>query len=172
SYLSSSDRHYYIFSPYHFFYFSFFFNAPAPTEIYTLSLHDALPIYSAGHSWVAGVTARRSGAALEDNATDNFGAPAGGVYRLRVSTFPAAATARFRFMVYEINTAPEKVPARFAIGDTVTGETIDPIVDGDEFFAHGTAGEEVVLVMETLGPAGSGSVSLDVVDTAAHTFLG
>src|SRR5438034_3977817 len=25
-------------------YFFFFFNAPAPTEIYTLSLHDALPI--------------------------------------------------------------------------------------------------------------------------------
>ena len=23
----------------------FFFNVPAPTEIYTLSLHDALPIY-------------------------------------------------------------------------------------------------------------------------------
>src|SRR5438034_1440777 len=27
-------------------YFSFFFNAPATTEIYTLSLHDALPICS------------------------------------------------------------------------------------------------------------------------------
>src|SRR2546427_3043095 len=26
-------------------YFSFFFNDPATTEIYTLSLHDALPIY-------------------------------------------------------------------------------------------------------------------------------
>src|SRR5437773_8856280 len=26
----------------------FFFNAPAPTEIYTLSLHDALPIYRQG----------------------------------------------------------------------------------------------------------------------------
>src|SRR5437773_9511694 len=26
-------------------FFFFFFNAPAPTEIYTLSLHDALPIY-------------------------------------------------------------------------------------------------------------------------------
>ena len=25
-------------------FFSFFFNDPAPTEIYTLSLHDALPI--------------------------------------------------------------------------------------------------------------------------------
>src|SRR5436190_7125970 len=28
----------------------FFFNAPAPTEIYTLSLHDALPIYAGRHS--------------------------------------------------------------------------------------------------------------------------
>src|SRR5438093_11481603 len=28
-----------------FFFFFFFFNDPAPTEIYTLSLHDALPIY-------------------------------------------------------------------------------------------------------------------------------
>src|SRR5438477_2394173 len=27
---------------------SFFFNAPATTEIYTLSLHDALPIYPPG----------------------------------------------------------------------------------------------------------------------------
>src|SRR5437879_8700789 len=26
----------------------FFFNAPAPTEIYTLSLHDALPIWEHG----------------------------------------------------------------------------------------------------------------------------
>src|SRR5205809_1734043 len=29
----------------YFFYLFFFFNAPATTEIYTLSLHDALPIY-------------------------------------------------------------------------------------------------------------------------------
>src|SRR5205085_12471867 len=32
------------FSPSSFFLFFFFFNATAPTEIYTLSLHDALPI--------------------------------------------------------------------------------------------------------------------------------
>src|SRR5437868_15480783 len=30
-----------------FFFFFFFFNDPAPTEIYTLSLHDALPIFPA-----------------------------------------------------------------------------------------------------------------------------
>src|SRR5260370_947704 len=28
----------------------FFFNDTAPTEIYTLSLHDALPIYLRGHT--------------------------------------------------------------------------------------------------------------------------
>jgi len=70
-------------------------------------------------------------------------------------------------MVYEINTAPERAPARFAIGDTVAGETIDPIATG-RFFAHGTAGQDVVLVMETLGQR-VGSVSLTVIDTVAPT---
>ena len=127
---------------------------------------------SARHPPIVSISANQGGPGLEDNATDNFFSPTGGVYRLRVSTFPGVASARFRFMVYEINTAPEKVPARFAIGDTVAGETIDPIVDGDRFFAHGTAGQDVVLVMETLGPQGSGSVSLTVVDTVAPTLLG
>src|SRR5690348_18072577 len=39
---------------YHFFFFFFFFNATATTEIYTLSLHDALPICRS-----AGPVARR-----------------------------------------------------------------------------------------------------------------
>src|SRR5205085_9920485 len=38
SFSFSISAHYLIF-------FFFFFNDPAPTEIYTLSLHDALPIY-------------------------------------------------------------------------------------------------------------------------------
>src|SRR5438270_13971850 len=32
--------------------FFFFFNDPAPTEIYTLSLHDALPISTTRLSWL------------------------------------------------------------------------------------------------------------------------
>jgi hypothetical protein len=127
---------------------------------------------SARHPPIVSVSANQGGPGLEDNATDNFFSPTGGAYRLRVSTFPGVARARFRFMVYEINTAPEKVPARFALGDTVAGETIDPIVDGDQFFAHGTAGQDIVLVMETMGPQGSGSVSLTVLDTVAPTLLG
>src|SRR5206468_10060649 len=34
--------------------FFFFLNAPPPTDIYTLSLHDALPIYSAAKAGVHG----------------------------------------------------------------------------------------------------------------------
>src|SRR5256885_14013526 len=37
-------------SKYHIFYF-FFFNDTATTEIYTLSLHDALPILHLAHRW-------------------------------------------------------------------------------------------------------------------------
>src|SRR2546430_4924273 len=39
----------------------FFFNDTATTEIYTLSLHDALPIYAVQHGWIAPIV-RASGA--------------------------------------------------------------------------------------------------------------
>src|SRR3712207_8963627 len=53
--------------------FCFFFNDTATTEIYTLSLHDALPIYhrlgeDAGHEEVDVVGARSSDGAAEDVA--------------------------------------------------------------------------------------------------------
>src|SRR2546429_3797046 len=38
----------------------FFFNDTATTEIYTLSLHDALPIFS-NFPWSAGISRRNSG---------------------------------------------------------------------------------------------------------------
>src|ERR1022692_4019721 len=37
----------------------FFFNDTAPTEIYTLSLHDAIPIYTSGSDDVKGSAAMR-----------------------------------------------------------------------------------------------------------------
>src|SRR3712207_9506054 len=36
-----------------YYFFVFFFNDTATTEIYTLSLHDALPIYSGNFDWAA-----------------------------------------------------------------------------------------------------------------------
>src|SRR6266700_7094542 len=43
-------------------FFSFFFNDTATTEIYTLSLHDALPILFAGETWLVPVTVGCAGA--------------------------------------------------------------------------------------------------------------
>src|SRR5690349_24980935 len=39
----------------HFFFFFFFFNDTATTEIYTLSLHDALPIFLRGSTSKSGM---------------------------------------------------------------------------------------------------------------------
>src|SRR5689334_23944346 len=49
------------------FYLFFFFNDTATTEIYTLSLHDALPIYTEADLDMLAELARRTGIAL-DNA--------------------------------------------------------------------------------------------------------
>src|SRR5947199_4423813 len=48
----------------------FFFNDPAPPEIYTLSLHDALPIYFDYASHVSGPDAAFSTLARTDQAID------------------------------------------------------------------------------------------------------
>src|SRR5438270_11692680 len=49
--------------------FFFFFNDPATTEIYTLSLHDALPISSVSDVTLnGGVNMTFSGCALYDNS--------------------------------------------------------------------------------------------------------
>src|SRR2546429_3762472 len=50
---------------YFFFFFFFFFNDTATTEIYTLSLHDALPIYALRIGSQAGQVARVMGRRIE-----------------------------------------------------------------------------------------------------------
>src|SRR5687768_18223528 len=46
--------------------YSFFFTEPATTAIYTLSLHDALPIYD-GERWRPGAVHRITGRASTEN---------------------------------------------------------------------------------------------------------
>src|SRR5205814_5940138 len=46
----------------------FFFNTPAHSEIYTLSLHDALPIYNNGSGTFSDVTDKAGVAGLESGA--------------------------------------------------------------------------------------------------------
>ena len=59
------------------------------------------------HQSVASVYANPRSGPLDENASANFQSPEGGVYLLRVQAFPSAAGARFRFMVYQVNVAPE-----------------------------------------------------------------
>src|SRR5688572_31349272 len=49
--------------------FCFFFNDTANTEIYTLSLHDALPIYNRGAAWATRYEKRLFSFALPTNPT-------------------------------------------------------------------------------------------------------
>src|SRR2546429_9615505 len=58
--MSSPILHFYFFFLLllHLFFFFFFFNDTATTEIYTLSLHDALPIFAARWSRRARVNSR------------------------------------------------------------------------------------------------------------------
>ncbi len=153
--------------------------AAAPNQLFAVFLDASqgsvqLAVYDSTHqTLVATMRAYPNGPALDENPTNTFGGTAtGAVYRLRLNSVPLGSTGRFRFKVYGIDVAPERLPGSFTFGDTVTGETIDPMVDLDRFRAHGDEGQEIVGVLETQGPAGSGSVALDVVDTATNNLLG
>jgi len=60
--------------------------------------------------------------------------PIGGVQLIKVRTL-SGRTARYQFKVFPVNRRPESVDSRFAFGDSVTDEAIDPIVDADVFYA-------------------------------------
>ena len=51
--------------------FFFFFNDTATTEIYTLSLHDALPIYIDGDPLIIGVQAKKANCHTSPVAKDD-----------------------------------------------------------------------------------------------------
>jgi hypothetical protein len=151
----------------------------APRQLFVMFLDASqgsvqLAVYDSTHqTLVAAMTAGPNSPPLDENPSTTFGGTAtGAVYRLRLTSIPLGSTARFRFKVFGIDLAPERLPGSFTFGDTVTGETIDPMVDLDQFRAHGDEGQEIVGVLETQGPAGSGSVALDVVDTATNDLLG
>jgi len=74
-------------------------------------------------------------------------------------------------MVFPINTAPEIAPSRFAFGDTVIGETIDPVVDADWFYVQGEANQVVTAVVEPLGVPVGGGVTLYVENPATEQLL-
>ncbi|HEU5467107.1 MAG TPA: hypothetical protein VFU75_09460 [Gemmatimonadales bacterium] len=80
----------------------------------------------------------------------------------------------FRFLLYQVHTAPELIPPRFAIGDTVSGETLETSADVDRFVFAGTAGQEVVAYAQAMsGDSGRRlGISINAPGTPAVTSLG
>jgi hypothetical protein len=77
-------------------------------------------------------------------------------------------TTNYRFYIYRVNRSPESRSARFTIGDTVSGESIDAVPDVDDFVAAGRAGQYVGGWIEPLGPPTANTfVNMDVADSAA-----
>ncbi|HTD59190.1 MAG TPA: hypothetical protein VK679_00995, partial [Gemmatimonadaceae bacterium] len=84
--------------------------------------------------------------------SQRFQIPASGSVLLRVRQIPydiIPGTATYVVNTFVINPAPEHVPATTAIGDTVTGESIDAFGDLDQFTFSGTAGQKVVVEFAT-----------------------
>lgn len=83
-----------------------------------------------------------------------------GVQLIRVRAPSGVPSARFRFRLSALDPQPETRSADFAIGDTVTGETLEPFGDIDVFQTVGEPGQEIVAVFEAAGPAGAGGISV------------
>src|SRR6266511_3151377 len=96
--------------------FFFFFNATAPTEIYTLSLHDALPISAACRS------APHAGRRFE------HGAHAGADHGDRKSTRLNSSHVKISYAVFCLKNKIIIDPTRklFSIGYRVGEGTLDP----------------------------------------------
>src|SRR3989441_2040783 len=96
----------------HFFFFFFFFNDTATTEIYTLSLHDALPITRNTPKVVGGITetCRRVAVAIYGPAIQRpapgSSTPARPTGKSLVNTLRSACTP----LAYEVAGGGEKLP--------------------------------------------------------------
>lgn len=101
---------------------------------------------------------------LSSRVTSLFKATAGNTYIVEVRAFPFGGSARFRFQPHRVNAAPEHVAnSDFATGDTVNGESIDDLVDIDDFTTSGNGDQILVLGIRALG-AGPEGVSLTFQD--------
>lgn len=85
---------------------------------------------------------------------------------LAVSGYPLGTAVKFELLVYRVDNAPEIRPAQFAIGDTISGETLDPIADVDVFTTQVQAGQAFVAVLEAPSEAGLGQLYLGVTDSS------
>ena len=117
-----------------------------------------------------------SGLPIVENPALQFFSNASAARLLVVSGLPAGAAAQYQLLLYEENDAPESRPAAFAIGDTISGETIDPSNDVDVFTSVVQGGTDFVTVAEAPAVTGVGTLEVLVLDSTdfspeAYAFI-
>jgi hypothetical protein len=136
------------------------FEATAGAEYVVLlrSLHGVVMLGvsdpGTGYTLVT-VASGPSSPALEDN-------PSASVFAAHDRTFLLDAgvlsgdTARFQFKIVPVNRTPEIAASGVALGDSVEGETINPLYDADIFTAHADSGQTIAALVQPLGSQAGG----------------
>jgi len=85
-----------------------------------------------------------------------------------------ADTGAYRFILYKIDHRPERVPSVVQVGDTISGEAIEPAGDVDEFTAAATPGERLASWFRLSADPVPQSVymSFEVLDLSTGALLG
>ncbi len=98
---------------------------------------------------------------LSDLATEVFALGQAADVRIHV-TRATSGPGEYRFVVHHVAIAPENRPAAFALGDTVSGESLETIVDVDRFTFAGQAGDTLFALVQALGASGTGALEIEV----------
>jgi hypothetical protein len=99
-----------------------------------------------------------NGPVVAPTYSQRFTVPSTGTVLMRV--LGGGQTGPYSIGTAIINPLPEHVPSTTAIGDTVTGESIDYIGDLDQFTFSGTAGQNINVYLQT--PGGNTDIILQV----------
>jgi hypothetical protein len=97
-----------------------------------------------------------------------------GTYTIRVDgTLPTTSRqpVAYRIWMYAFRLGAELVNDTVAVGDTVSGESISPIGDGDTYVIHLTKGQHINLMVQGLETSSTHTVTVGL-SKPAHGFVG
>jgi hypothetical protein len=138
-------------------YYSFEAAAGEEYAVLLKSLHGGvmLGVSGAGGYTLVTVASGPNSPALEDNPSASVFAPQARSFSIDAAVL-TGDTARFQFKIVRVNRPPEIAASGFALGDTVRGETINPLYDADLFTAHADSGQTIAALVQPLGSQAGG----------------
>jgi hypothetical protein len=105
------------------------------------------------------VTSRGADTSLTTQMSGRIRVATSRTFRLRVSGAQPAGTGAYRFLVYQVNPKPESRPDTLALGDSVSGESVEFPGDVDAFRVHVPDSTAANLVWQ-------GSIDVTLTDSA------